>query len=104
MPWRPIAVREGETLTSSLVPALEEGASKGAVVDHVHHVGRCRSPINLDLLGLEGENREDVAVLSRARRWPRTNVAQRSRVVREMKGALREPLAGLVAGIGGQLG
>ena len=50
-----------------LVPALEEGASKGAVEDHVHHVGGCRSPINLNVLGLEGENREDVSVLSSAR-------------------------------------
>src|SRR2546430_15259607 len=40
-----------------LVPALEKGASKGAVEDHVHQPGGCRSPGNLDLLGLEGEGR-----------------------------------------------
>src|SRR2546421_9191260 len=86
------------------VPALEKGASKGPVEDHVHQPGGCRSPVNLDLLGLEGEDREDVAVLSSARRRRGANVAHRSGVVRELEGALRESRAELVAGAGRQLG
>ena len=45
-----------------LVPALEEGASKGAAEQVEHQQGGRRLSVNLDLLGGEGEDRKDVAV------------------------------------------
>src|SRR5438067_13471639 len=51
-----------------LVPALEEGASEGAVEQGEHHPGGRRFPINLDLLNVEGKDREHVAVPPVARR------------------------------------
>src|SRR5947208_1234229 len=87
-----------------LVPALEAGPSKGAAPRLVHQPGGRRFSVDLDLLGAVGEGGEDVAVLPGALGRGGADVALRPGVVREVKGAWREPLAGLVAGAGGQLG
>src|SRR5260221_7435722 len=83
-----------------LVPALKEGASKRAVEQGKHQPRRRRFPVNLDRLGFEGEDREDVAVLPMARGRPGTDVTGRPGVILELKGALREPCAGLIDGAG----
>src|SRR5438445_9515889 len=87
-----------------LVPALEEGPSKGAAPRLVHQPGGRRLLVDLDLLGVEGEGGEDVSVLPGALGRGGADVALRPGVVRKLKGALRESRAGLVAGAGGQLG
>ena len=46
----------------SFVPAFEEGASKGAAEEVEHQPGRRCFFVNLDRFGVEGEDREDVAV------------------------------------------
>src|SRR5438552_18144503 len=88
--WCSSARPMGRRRRLPLVPALEKGASKGAVEDHVHQPGGRRSPVNLDLLGLVGEVREDVAVLSGAGLRRGSNVATRSGVVWERRGLRRE--------------
>src|SRR5438477_5069599 len=88
----------------SLIPALEEGASKGAAPHLEHQPGGRRLLVDLDLLGVEGEGGEDVAVLAGALWRGGADVALRPGVVRELKGALRQSRAGLVAGARGQLG
>src|SRR5207253_10420367 len=87
-----------------LVPALEEGPSKGAAPRLVHQPGGRRFCVDLDLFGVEGEDGEDVAVLPGALGRGGADVALCSGVVREVKGAWRQTRAGLVAGAGGQLG
>src|SRR5947209_16838678 len=87
-----------------LVPTLEEGPSKGAAPRLVHQPGGRRFSVNLDLLGVEGEGGEDVAVLPGALGRGGADVTLRPGVVRELKGAWRQTRAGLVAGAGGQLG
>src|SRR5438105_7804176 len=79
--WCSTARPVGRRRRLPLVPPLEKGASKGAVEDHVHQPGGRRSPVNLALLGLEGEDREDVAGLSGAGRRRRRYVAHPSGVV-----------------------
>src|SRR5947208_17101354 len=74
-----------------LVPALEEGASEGAAEYLVHQPGGGRFLVDLDPLGVDGEGREDVAVPSGALRRRGADVARRPGVVRELKGARREP-------------
>src|SRR5436305_3158461 len=74
-----------------LVPALEEAASEGAAEYLVHQPGGGRFLVDLDPLGVDGEGREDVAVPSGALRRRGADVARRPGVVRELKGALREP-------------
>src|SRR5438876_7359579 len=86
------------------VPALEEGPSKGAATHLVHQPGGRRLLVDLDLLGVEGEGGEDVAVLPGALWRGGADVALRPGVVRELKGALRQSRAGLVAGARRQLG
>src|SRR2546430_2381380 len=87
-----------------LVPALEEGPSKGPAPILVPHPGGRRLVVDLELLGVEGEGREDVAVLPGALWRGGADVPLRPGVVRELKGAMRQSRAGLVAGAGGQLG
>src|SRR6266851_712907 len=87
-----------------LVPALEEGASEGDVPQGVHEPGGRRCPVDLDPLGVEGEDCEDVAVPPGARRRPGADVARRTGVVRELEGARRQPLTGLVARASWQFG
>src|SRR5438105_8947656 len=87
-----------------LVPALEEGPSKGAAPRLVHQPGGRRFSVDLDLLGVEGEGGEDIAVLPGALGRGGADVALRPGVVREVKGAWRQTRAGLVPGAGGQLG
>src|SRR2546421_1146673 len=86
-----------------LVPALEECACEGDVPHGVHEPGGGRSRVDLDPLGVEREDREDVAVPPGARRRPSTDVACRSGVVRELEGPRRQPRTGLVAGASWQL-
>src|SRR6476469_7147797 len=87
-----------------LVPALEEGASKGSGEQVEHQQGGRRLRVNLDPFGGEGQDREDVAVPAVALRRPGADVALQSGVVRELEGARREPRARLVACATGQLG
>src|SRR5437016_4351149 len=87
-----------------LVPALEEGPSKGAAPRLEHQPGGRRFSVDLDLVGVEGEGGEDVAVLAGARWRGGADVALRPGVVREVKGAWRQTRAGLVAGASGQPG
>src|SRR5438874_7520912 len=87
-----------------LVPAREERASKGAAPRLVHQPGGRRFSVDLDLLGVEGEGGEDVAVLPSALGRGGADVALRPGVVREVKRAWRQTRARLVAGAGGQLG
>jgi len=70
----------------------------------VHQPGGRRFSVDLDLLGVEGEGGEDVAVFPGALGRGGADVALRPGVVREVKGAWRQTRAGLVAGAGGQLG
>src|SRR5436305_14882428 len=74
-----------------LVPALEEGAAEGAAEQVEHQEGGRRFLVDLDSLGVEGEDREDVAVPPVALGRPRADVARHPGVVFELKGALREP-------------
>src|SRR5439155_26092074 len=71
-----------------LVPALEEGPSKGAAPHLVHHPGGRRLLGDLYLLVAEGKCREDVAVLPGALWRGGADVALRPGVVRELKGAM----------------
>jgi hypothetical protein len=88
----------------SFVPAFEEGASKGAAEEVEHQPGRRCSRVNLDPFGVEGENREDLAVPPVARWRPGAAVARHPGVVWELKSAGWERCAGLVASAGRQLG
>src|SRR5437016_13946118 len=83
------------------VPALEEGPSKGAAPHLVHQPGGRRLLVDLDLLGAEGEGREDVAVLPGSLWRGGADIPLRPGIVRELKGAMRQSRAGLVAGAGG---
>jgi hypothetical protein len=56
-----------------------------------HQQGGRRSLVNLDLLGAEGEDREDVAVPPVARRRAGADIARHPGVVFELKRALWEP-------------
>jgi hypothetical protein len=74
-----------------LVPALEEGASKGAAKQVEHEECWRRFLVDLDPVGVEGEDREDVAVPPMALGRLRADVARHPGVVFELKGAVREP-------------
>src|SRR5437764_3971685 len=74
-----------------LVPALEEGASKCAVEQVEHQQGGRGFLVDLDPLGVEREDREDVAVPPVTLRRPGADVARHPGVVFELKGARREP-------------
>src|SRR5947207_9864937 len=74
-----------------LVPALEEGASKCAAKQVEHQQGGRRFLVNLDPLGVEREDGEDVAMPPMALGRPGADVAGHPGVVFELKGAWREP-------------
>src|SRR3954454_534444 len=73
------------------VPALEEGASKCAAKQVEHQQGGRRFLVNLDPLGVEREDGEDVAMPPMALGRPGADVAGHPGVVFELKSALREP-------------
>src|SRR5437879_12614569 len=83
------------------VPALEEGPSKGAAPHLVHQPGGRRFFVDLDLLGVEGEGGEDVAVFPGALGRGGADVDRRPAVVREEEGAGRQTPHGPVARAGG---
>src|SRR5207248_8331513 len=96
--WRPARLGAGPQaraftlpLGLPLVPALEEGASKCAVEQVEHQQGGRGFLVDLDPLGVEREDREDVAVPPVTLRRPGADVARHPGVVFELKGALRKP-------------